>query len=153
MVGSAIVAVLRHMGHSGPMTARSHRDGWLGCLRSPVRKGKKNGRDYRHCTLAHWRPRRPPGVRRTAGRTATPEIGAAWRRCSLNYHLDPERMDQPALLSGMELRHSRDYAGRSSRAADPELERLHAAVDGLGWAWFCWKTCRVSMSRQRAGRR
>ena len=69
----------------------------------------------------------------SAGPAATSEIAASWRRCLLNHHLDPERMDPPTLLSGMELRHARDYAGRLLRAADPELERLHAVVDGLGY--------------------
>lgn len=70
----------------------------------------------------------------SAGPAATSEIAASWRRCLLSHHLDPERMDPPTLLSGMELRHARDYAGRLLRAADPELERLHAVVDGLGYS-------------------
>lgn len=70
----------------------------------------------------------------SAGPAATPEIAASWRRCLLNHRLDPERMDPPILLSGMELRHARDYAGRLLRAADPELDRLHGVVDGLGYS-------------------
>ena len=64
-----------------------------------------------------------------------PSCQAGYRdNALLNHHLDPERMDPPTLLSGMELRHARDYAGRLLRAADPELERLHAVVDGLGYS-------------------
>ena len=70
----------------------------------------------------------------SAAAPATSEIVASWRRCLLNHHLDPERTDPPILLSGMELRHARDYAGRLLRAADPELDRLHTLVDGLGYS-------------------
>jgi transcriptional regulator of acetoin/glycerol metabolism len=70
----------------------------------------------------------------SANPATSPEIAASWRRCLLNHHLDPERMDPPILLSGVELRHARDYSGRLLRAADPELERLHALVSGLGYS-------------------
>jgi transcriptional regulator of acetoin/glycerol metabolism len=66
---------------------------------------------------------------------ATPSgIADSWRRCLLNHHLDPERSEPPTVLSGMELRHVRDYAGRLLRAADPELERLYGLVQGLGYS-------------------
>ena len=63
-----------------------------------------------------------------------PEVAASWRRCLVNHHIDPEKTEPPAVLSGMELRHARDYAGRLLRAADPELDRLYGLVGGLDYS-------------------
>jgi transcriptional regulator of acetoin/glycerol metabolism len=61
-------------------------------------------------------------------------IAASWRRCLLNYNLDPERIEPPTMLSGFELRHARGHAGRLMHVADRELDRLHALTHSLGYA-------------------
>ncbi|MCB8882028.1 sigma-54-dependent Fis family transcriptional regulator [Acidisoma cellulosilytica] len=61
-------------------------------------------------------------------------LSASWRRCLLHYNLDPERAEPPTMLSGMELRHARGYAGRLIHVADRELDRLHRLTSGLGYA-------------------
>ena len=70
----------------------------------------------------------------TSAAAAPSDIAASWRRCLLNHRIDPEKIEPPSVLSGMELRHARDYAGRLLRAADPELERLYGLVHGLGYS-------------------
>jgi transcriptional regulator of acetoin/glycerol metabolism len=66
--------------------------------------------------------------------TMTTDIAASWRRCLLTYRLDPERAEPPTLVSAAEVRHARDGAGRMLRLADPELDRLHALVRGIGYS-------------------
>lgn len=84
-----------------------------------------------------------------SARTAAPtEVITSWRRCLLDHRLDPESTDPPTLLSGMELRHARDYAGRLLRAADPELDRLHALVDGLGYSVLLADSSGVVVARR-----
>lgn len=61
-------------------------------------------------------------------------IAASWRRCLVNYNLDPERAEPPTLLSGFELRFARGHAGRLMHVADRELDRLHALTRSLGYA-------------------
>lgn len=68
------------------------------------------------------------------GDEAAGEIAASWKRCLLDHRLDPERPDPPTVLTNMELRHARDYAGRLLRSADPELDRLHELVRGGGYS-------------------
>lgn len=70
----------------------------------------------------------------TSAAAAPSEIAASWRRCLVNHHIDPEKAEPPTVLSGMELRHARDYAGRLLRAADPELDRLYGLVRGLDYS-------------------
>jgi len=62
------------------------------------------------------------------------EIAASWRRCLVSHHIDPERTEPPTVLSGMELRHARDYAGRLLRAADPELDHLYGLVRNFDYS-------------------
>ncbi|CAH2600424.1 Sigma-54-dependent Fis family transcriptional regulator [Rhodovastum atsumiense] len=61
-------------------------------------------------------------------------IAASWRRCLLQHRLDPEHPHPPTLLSNLELRYVRGHAGRLMRVADPELDRLHGLVHGIGYS-------------------
>lgn len=61
-------------------------------------------------------------------------IAASWRRCLENYNLDPERLEPPTMLSGLELRFARGHAGRLMHVADRELDRLHHLTRSLGYA-------------------
>jgi transcriptional regulator of acetoin/glycerol metabolism len=59
----------------------------------------------------------------------------------------------------MELRHARDYAGRLLRGAEPELDRLHAIIENLGYSVFLADrsgatiACRVADSAEDGARR
>lgn len=75
-------------------------------------------------------------------------IAASWRRCLLDYHLDPERSTPPAVLSGAELRYARGHAGRLMRVADPELDRLHGLVGGIGYSVLMTDTQGVVIARR-----
>jgi len=75
-------------------------------------------------------------------------IAASWRRCLLNYNLDPERPEPPTLLSGFELRFARGHAGRLMHVADRELDRLHVLTRSLGYAVLMTDRAGVIVARR-----
>lgn len=61
-------------------------------------------------------------------------IADSWRRCLTAHQLDPERPSPPIVLCSAEVREARARVGRVVRIADPELDRLHDLVAGLGYS-------------------
>ncbi|WP_158803992.1 GAF domain-containing protein [Acidisoma sp. L85] len=59
-------------------------------------------------------------------------IVASWRRCTLNYGLDPAGKVPRRLLSGAELRESHQRLEPLISVARPTLDRLQAVVLGMG---------------------
>ncbi len=78
-------------------------------------------------------------------------IAASWQRCVVGHRLDPERIEPTTVLSGLELRHARDYAGRLLRSADPELDRLHQLVEGKGYSVLMTDRFGAIIARRVAG--
>jgi transcriptional regulator of acetoin/glycerol metabolism len=63
---------------------------------------------------------------------ARSSIVASWRRCTLNYGLDPDGKAPRLALSGAELRESRQRLEPLLHAATPMLNRLQTVVVGMG---------------------
>lgn len=53
------------------------------------------------------------------------EVVASWKRCVLDYHLEPEHMAGPQVLTVSELKGYREPMGDIIALAQPELDRLH----------------------------
>ena len=58
-------------------------------------------------------------------------VAQSWRRCLLNHRLDPERVEQPVVVSEIELRRP-DHAGRLLRSAD--LNSTTCTAWSAAWA-------------------
>jgi AraC-like DNA-binding protein len=61
--------------------------------------------------------------------TSTPEeIGDSWRRCLVNFHVDPATRSLPHIITEGELRVSREPLGDLLLHAQEEIDRLYAIV-------------------------
>lgn len=66
------------------------------------------------------------------GSAAKSALVASWRRSSVLHGLDPATRDLPNRLTEQELRQARDRVAPLIAAAQPSLDRLYAAVGGIG---------------------
>lgn len=66
------------------------------------------------------------------GSAAKSALVASWRRSSVLHGLDPATRNLPHRLNEQELRQARDRIGLLVAAAQPSLDRLYAAVGGIG---------------------
>lgn len=66
------------------------------------------------------------------GSAAKSALVASWRRSSVLHGLDPETRDLPHRMTEAELREARERIGPLIAAAQPSIDRLYAAVGGIG---------------------
>ena len=58
------------------------------------------------------------------------EVVASWKRCMEEYHLEPDRVGRPQVLTASELRSFREPAGAIIALAKPEIDRLFRRLSG-----------------------
>ncbi|MFO1074073.1 MAG: sigma-54-dependent Fis family transcriptional regulator [Geminicoccaceae bacterium] len=58
------------------------------------------------------------------------EVVASWKRCMEEYHLEPERIGRPHVLTATELKSFREPAGEIIALARPEIDRLFRRLSG-----------------------
>ncbi|MBV1830399.1 sigma-54-dependent Fis family transcriptional regulator [Komagataeibacter sp. AV436] len=78
-------------------------------------------------------------------------LEASWQRCRHDYALDPSTPVLPDVLSGTELRHACQHAGRMLYFAGPEMVRLHHALEPVGYTALLADTAGVVLAHNVAG--
>ena len=64
----------------------------------------------------------------------SPEIGSSWRRCLLDYHLDPGRRTEPVIVAESDLQRRKEELSLLTSASKSEMIGLMQQVSGSGYA-------------------
>ncbi len=82
--------------------------------------------------------------------SAKSALVASWRRSAALHHLDPTTRQQPLRVSDVEVNEARQALGNLVACAQPSLDRLFAAVGGVGCCVLLANKHGVSLERRGA---
>jgi transcriptional regulator of acetoin/glycerol metabolism len=80
-------------------------------------------------------------------------VSHSWRRSAELHHIAPESREPPRILTENALRLSKEPVERVTRAAQPELDRLHRIVDHAGYVTLLCDTQGVAIEHRGSERR